>query len=223
MPSKPERRKQPRMQLGVPVRVQGHDPDGSAWEEMTTARDASAAGAAFDLGHRAALGQVLQLSLPLPKDFRRYDFTEPSYRVQALVRNVAAAATRWRVGVLFLGKQAAKNLSEHQGARVGLAGGRQVRTERRRHQRREVFLNLRLLRTDGATQEERTVAENLGRQGARVLTSLKVSKGDVLMVEELTGEFRSRAAIRNIYVGPDRIPRLNLQFLDSEIPDRLIS
>ena len=223
MPPTPERRKQPRMSLTLPVRVQGHDPSGTAWEEMTTAEDAGFGGVAFLLKRRVALGQTFHLSLPLPKNFRRHDFTEPSYHVYALARNVVRVGVGWRVGVMFLGKQPPKALADGPGVRLRLEEDPETRTERRRHQRREVFLNLKLVRTDGASEEEQTVAENLGRQGARVLTSMKVSKGDILMVEELNGGFRSRAAIRNIYIGQDLIPRLNLHFLDSEIPDRLIS
>jgi len=218
MAPRPERRKQPRMSLSLPVRVQGQDPDGSAWAEMTSASDLGAGGVSFVIKRRTALGQMLHLSLPLPKNFRKYDFMEPSYHVYALVRDVTVVGETCRVGAMFLGKQPPKALADGPGVRFRLG----TDPERRRHQRHEIFLNLRVATTNGTSQEERTVAENLGKQGARVLTSLKVAKGDILMVEELNGTFRSRAAIRNIYVGRDRVPRLNLHFLDSEIPDRLI-
>ena len=42
-----ERRRDPRTGLSVPVRVNGHDPDGTAWEEMTATDDASYGGASF--------------------------------------------------------------------------------------------------------------------------------------------------------------------------------
>ena len=72
-------------------------------------------------------------------------------------------------------------------------------------------------------RQEQTVAENLSKGGARVLTSLPVSKGDIILVEEVDGPFRTRAEIRNIYIGKDKVPRLNLKFLDTEAPDRLIA
>jgi hypothetical protein len=77
----------------------------------------------------------------------------------------------------------------------------------------------------GATlQEERTIADNLSRGGARVrrLTISGFKVGDVVGFEEVGGDFRTRATVRNAYVGPDRIPRLGLQFLDSKAPDRLV-
>jgi len=71
--------------------------------------------------------------------------------------------------------------------------------------------------------EEQTIAENIGRGGARVMTSLAVVKGDVVRLEEVDGDFQVRAEIRNVYIGSDRIPRLNLRFLDAAAPDRLLS
>jgi hypothetical protein len=42
-------------------------------------------------------------------------------------------------------------------------------------------------------------------------------------VEEAGGPFRTRAAVRNAYVGEDAVWRLNLMFLDEQAPDRLLS
>jgi hypothetical protein len=97
--------------------------------------------------------------------------------------------------------------------------------ERRKWRRIDIFVNLRLKRDAPALegpQEERTIAENISKGGARVLTSMPVGKGDVLWVEEVDGDFRTRATVKNIYVGADSIPRLNLHF-DTEAPDRLVS
>ena len=84
------RRKQQRMSLAVPVRVQGHDANGTPWTEMTMTENADFAGAAFTLKHSVTRGHALQLSLPLPKSFRSYDLTTPSYTVYAIVRNTTA-------------------------------------------------------------------------------------------------------------------------------------
>jgi len=96
--------------------------------------------------------------------------------------------------------------------------------ERRKWQRMAIFVNVRLRWTTpgGQELEEQTIAENIGRGGARVLTSLPVVKGDVVRLEEIDGDFQARAEIRNIYIGGDHIPRLNLRFLDAAAPDRLL-
>lgn len=226
MGSRAERRKDQRMALRIPVKVDGFDADG-AWQEMTMSEDTSASGVAFTLVHPAQFGQVLLLSLPLPKSFRQYDLTDPSYRVYGVVRRVEPGRGRAVLGVMFLGKSPPRGFEKSPASRYLLsqdpAPG--TRVERRAFERHELFYNLKLVRQVAGQepQEEHTVAENLGKGGARVLTSLPVAKGDIIVVEELGGPFRTRAAIRNVYIGKDRIPRLNLQFLDGEAPDRLIA
>jgi len=220
-------RKDERMVLRIPVKVDGFDVAGP-WQEMTMSEDTSSTGVAFSLQHPAQFGQVLLLSLPLPKRFRQYDLTDPSYRVYAVVRRVEPLRGRIFVGAMYLGKNPPRGFDKSPGSRYLLsqdpAPG--VRTERRAHERHELHYNLKLSRpatADSGPQQEQTVAENLSKGGARVLTSLPVAKGDIIIVEELSGPFRTRAEIRNVYIGKDKIPRLNLKFLDDEAPDRLIA
>ena len=114
-----ERRRNPRMGLSVTVRVLGHDPDGTAWEEMTATDDASYGGASFPLKHAHGVGQVFSLSLPLPRNFRRYDLTETSYKIFALVRNTRAGADGERMaGVMFVGRVPPKGYEARPGAGI---------------------------------------------------------------------------------------------------------
>jgi hypothetical protein len=222
------RRQDSRMSLSLPVKVQGYKADGSVWDEMSTLENVSGSGAAFQVRHLVTKGNVFLLSMPLPKRFRRYDLAEASYRVYALVRHVNSTLTGFRVGAMFLGKNPPRGFEKNPGGLYFLPSDPPpVATvkERRRWQRIDIFVNFRLrrLRPDGTgPQEERTVAENISRGGARVLTSMAVGKGEVLMLEELDGPFRTRAEVRNIYIGADSIPRLNLQFLDGDAPERLV-
>jgi PilZ domain-containing protein len=144
------------------------------------------------------------------------------------VRHVESDPTGYRVGVMFLGKTPPRGFERNAGGLYFLPGDEPPVTggrERRRWQRIDIFVNLRLIRLSPqgpGPHEERTIAENISRGGARVLTSMPVGKGEVLMLEELDGGFRTRAEVRNLYIGPDSIPRLNLEFLDAEAPDRLV-
>jgi hypothetical protein len=223
-----DRRNEPRMALVLPVKVRGHAGDGAPWDEMSSTDDASFGGASFAVDHHVELGHVLALNLPLPRRFRRYDLTEPGYHVYALVRDVVPMGPTRRVGVMFLGRNPPRGWDKNPGGRYLLPTDAPPKPkERRRFSRLDnAYLNLKMLRIDasGATlQEERTVAENLGKGGARVMTSMALAKGDVVVVEELGGDFKTRAEIRNVYIGEDRVPRLNLAFLDAEAPDRLVS
>ena len=223
-----ERRRETRMALTLPVRVQGHDSDGTQWEEMTSSADASFGGAGFHLKHPLDVHQALHLLLPLPKSFRRYDLSEHSYRTFALVRDVRPGQGSSRVGVVFLGRHPPRDYDKNPGGRYLLPNDAPPPPkERRLFQRVEnVYLNMRLRRTDDvgvSGQEEQTVAENLCKAGARVMTTMPVVKGDIVIVEEMGGDFRARAEICNVYVGEDSVPRLNLRFLDAEAPERLMS
>jgi hypothetical protein len=225
-PDSKERRRETRMSLRLPVRVQGHDAKNQAWEEMAAMENTSFGGAAMRIKRPVVRGQVLFLALPLPKHFRHYDLSEAFYRVFALVRHTVLSGTEYRVGVLFLGKNPPKGYDTNPGGLYLLPTDPPpvTKEERRKWQRMSVFVNVRLRWTTpaGMEVEEQTIAENIGRGGARVMTSLPVTKGDVLRVEEIDGDFQVRAEIRNIYIGPDHIPRLNLRFLDAAAPDRLL-
>ena len=225
-----------RFDLQLPIRVQGYDPDGTHWDEMTTGEDISSGGAAFLLTHEVARGQALLLSLALPKRYRTFDLTTPSFHVYALVRKVEKSDSGVRVGMMFVGKNPPRGYLENPSIRYLLPGETRppaavskptklTADERRLEPRFQVFLNLRVQGTNptGDVLEEQTVAENLSRHGARVLTTLPLGKGDVIWVAEIGGDFLTRAEVRGVSIGKDNIPRLNLKFLDQKVPDRLIA
>jgi len=73
-------------------------------------------------------------------------------------------------------------------------------------------------------QEERSVADNVSREGARVMTTMtSLAPGDVILIEEVGSDFRTRATVRASYQGRDRIHRLGIEFLDQMVPDRLVA
>lgn len=212
------------MGLIIPVRVQGHT--HSAWEEMTSSDDTSFGGASFLLKHAVEIGNCLLLDLPLPKSFRRHAWTDPNYRIYALVRTVAHIEEGYRVGVMFFGKNPPRGYNEKPMMRFLLPQDPKPAPKDRRGRRRlDIHLNVKLVRDDGlgpGPQEEKTIAENLSKGGARVMTSLMVAKGEIITFEEQGGSFRTRAEIRALFIGKDNIPRANLKFLDEEAPDRLV-
>ena len=216
------------MGLSVTVRVQAHDPDGTPWEEMTATDDASYGGASFPLKHAHGVGQVLSLSLPLPRNFRRYDLTDTSYKIFALVRNTRAGAEGERVaGVMFIGKVPPRGYDLRPGGRYRLPDDPRTGTtpgaERRQHERLQLFVNLRVRRLGvSGTLEEQTVTENVSRGGARVFTTLPVSSGETLTVADLADKVAAEAFVCNVYVGPDGVTRLNLQFPDAASFARLL-
>jgi hypothetical protein len=330
-----ERRKNPRLGLAIPARIQGFLADGSIWDEMTTTIDVSSGGACFPLSHAAELGQVLLLTLALPKRLRQFDLVEASYRVYTLVRGVRRRGEQPRVGVMFFGKQPPRGFHERPAARFllpsdsiinapapqGLRSGdtpfagvptagnaadelpfdamvganaatdafpplepppedsgwrftpppmtaasshpksrvmvphpaasthpksrvmvphpgngpafqgpafqptRDVPDDRRDGPRAEKFVNFTIQLVDEwgvVLQEELTVADNVSRGGARVMTTLTFHKGDIVLLQEASGGFATRAEVRGISKAQPTIERLHLHFLDRQAPDRLL-
>ena len=100
-------------------------------------------------------------------------------------------------------------------------GGR----ERRQHPRVNLFINFTLQQVDewGAVlQEELTVADNVSKGGAHVMTTLDFGVGDIVLMQEAGGGFATRAEVRALGKGPDGIGRLHMKFLDRLAPDRLL-
>ena len=212
--------------MKIPVRVQGRESDGTNWEEMSSCEDASPGGVGLLLKRSVVLGQVLHLSLPLPQRFRQYDLTDSTYRIYTLVRNVRPAPGGGvRIGVVFLGKNPPGGAHALPGD-LYLMPGDPTPVERRKFQRHVARLSLKLEAEQapgGVAVEERTIAENISQRGAQVrATTLPVVKGAILQVEEIGGDFKTRAEVRNISIGADGHPRLNLLFLDSPTPERLL-
>jgi PilZ domain-containing protein len=224
-----ERRRGARMVLRVPVRVQGHRADGSPWDEMAMTEDADSGGAALVVRHTLSRGHVLHLSLPLPKRYRSYDLAAASYNVYAVVRNATALPDgTYRVGVMFLGRHPPRGHSQNPGGLyllpadvvTSLPGARgHAGPERRARPRYEIAVQLTLTRPQPVSfgpPSERTSTRNLGVGGAMVLTALPLSRGDVVLVEDLQGLLRTRAEVVGLFIGKDNAPRLNLRFLDPE-------
>jgi hypothetical protein len=53
-------------------------------------------------------------------------------------------------------------------------------------------------------------------------TWVDLVEGDLVEVSEIGGDFETRAEVRGAYEGSDRIPRLNLEFMDRKAPPRLV-
>jgi len=336
-----ERRKNARLGLAIPARVQGYTADGSTWEEFATTDDVSLGGACFPLAHDVELGQILFLTLALPKRLRQYDLHDASYRVYTLVRSVRRRPDQHRVGVMYFGKYPPRGFHDRPGARYLLpsdsqeakavaaesAGeppseapaataadtpapptetpsppettppppatveppppleppdfleplpdedaaqeipppspspatpqppvswgtdpepeprpgvppaptpsaptvefhpSREVPEDRRDSPRMQMWVNFTIEQVDEwgqVLQEELTVADNVSRGGARVMTTLTFQVNDVILVQEAGGGFATRAEVRAITRTQPTTERLHLMFLDRQAPDRLL-
>jgi hypothetical protein len=212
-----ERRKTLRRGLHLPVVVRGHGRDGP-WEETTHTTDVCHGGAALALSRRVPLGQVLHLTLPLPEMFRRYDSTATSYRVWALVRNCDPHGPPYRTGAMFLGRNPPRGYEQNPAGLFFMPSDPQPPgAVPRSEPRYPLLLTVRLRRMEEACEgapEELTITEDVSLGGARVRTTLPVSRGEMVSLAELDGPFRASALVQNVSQGEDKVVRLNLQFLN---------
>jgi hypothetical protein len=100
-----------------------------------------------------------------------------------------------------------------------------VPKDRRSSPRTELFVNFTIQLVDEwgvVLQEELTVADNISRGGARVMTTLQFQVGDIVLLQEASGGFATRAEVRGISNAQPTIDRLHLQFIDRQAPDRML-
>jgi hypothetical protein len=118
MESPGERRRNPRLGMAIAVHVQGFLVGGATWDEVTQTDDVSAGGASVLIKHSIELGQVLHLTLAMPKTLRQYDLSEATYRVYSLVRGISRRPEGdSRVGLMFFGQAPPRGFQDRPWAR----------------------------------------------------------------------------------------------------------
>ena len=130
---------------------------------------------------------------------------------------------------MFLGRVPPKGFESRPGGRYRLPSdpraekvAQQPQTpsgERRRHERLQLFVNLRLKRPhNSGVMEEQTVTENISRRGAAVLTTLRLERGRFVRLTSAETGMSLVAVVRATRTGADNVPRLHLEFVDGAWP-----
>lgn len=232
---KGSRRLRERLSFSLPLRVRARESQNYEWSEMTRSLDLTPFGARFLLRHPTERGRLLHLTIPMPRQLRCFDHTEPQYRVWALVRHVQprlcdGGETRFEVGVAFIGKRPPESFlrdptcryepkgSETEGM-LSVTESVDERAERTRlHLPVEVVVELFDDDAGKHTREE-TVTENISPEGAAVFTTLEIERGRFVRVRDARRpDFVVTAVVRARRVGADHIARLHLEFVDGKWP-----
>ncbi|HVS82746.1 MAG TPA: PilZ domain-containing protein [Pyrinomonadaceae bacterium] len=237
------RRLRERIGLKIPVRVHGRDSVDDEWTEMSRLVDVTAFGARLSLKRPTERGRLLHLTLAMPQKLRCFDHIEDQYRVWSLVRNVKlldpGAGALVEIGVAFVGKRAPRSFESDPSRRYEIAPSKAGSglwsveeesdevisevpvTDQRKESRHTIPIDV-LIEVFGAngeiSQSERTVTENISRQGAAVFTTLEVTPGHFVKVTSAQYATTRLAAVRGRRAGPDGIPRLHLEFVGSVWP-----
>lgn len=245
-PVEKENRRIQRISLPLPVRVEVRVDKTVSWNEITRLSDVSAFGAGFSMKRPIKRGRLVLMTVPMPRQLRSFDYSEPQYKIWGLVRRClsigrSAATPEYSIGVAFIGKNPPPDYLEHPSmlydishresegggfyhlvdADLRVSDSSSLPADLRKQTRYHIPEPLRLEKTDTAgnvLEAESTVTENLSLGGAAVFTTLKAQKGDFLRVTSERFNITILSVVRGFRVGPDNIPRVHLEFIDRFFP-----
>jgi hypothetical protein len=240
---KPEDRRIQRVSLALPVRVESKVNRTYAWDEVTRLNDVSAFGAGFNLRRPIKRGRLVQMTIPLPRQLRCYDYMEPQYKVWALVRrcipiNKHNQDESYAIGVAFVGKNPPSSyihdpaklyditqLSDNNLWNIVEADEKadesDIPKENRRHTRFHIPVGMILdvVDEDGnVLGSEMTVSENISLGGAAIFTSLEAEIGSFVRVKSDQYNVSIISIVRGKRLGKDGITRLHVEFIDRFFP-----
>lgn len=113
------RRQRERLNLSLPIRVVCRESLSESWDEVTRLIDITPFGAGFTLARPIAVGRLLQLTIPMPRQLRVYDHAETQYKVWALVRHARQTVRGqsnvviYQIGAAFIGKHPPQSYSDN--------------------------------------------------------------------------------------------------------------
>ncbi|MFN2501361.1 MAG: PilZ domain-containing protein [Pyrinomonadaceae bacterium] len=244
-PGEKEKRRIPRISLPLPVRVEVKIDVNTGWNEITRLSDVSAFGAGFPLKKPIKRGRLVLLTIPMPRQLRAFDYSEPQYRVWAVVRRCISigktvAAPEYAIGVAFTGKTPPLGYVERPSMLYDIAHRSEdgagfwhlmpanlwadendIEPEFRKQTRFEIPETLILEKLDdlgNVIATEDTVTENISLGGASVFTTFKADAGTFMRVTSPRFNITILSVVRGKRVGEDGITRLHLEFIDQLFP-----
>jgi hypothetical protein len=240
-----ENRRIQRISLPLPVRVEVRVDKAVSWNEITRLSDLSAFGAGFSLKRPIKRGRLVLMTLPMPRQLRSFDYSEPQYKIWGLVRRClsigkSSSTPEYSIGVAFIGKAPPHDYLEHPSRlydishRESEGGGffhlvdadlmaneDELPSDLRKQTRFHIPEALKLERIDdngNVVATETTVTENISLGGASVFTTMSVEKGVFLRVTSERFNVTILSVVRGFRVGPDNIPRVHVEFIDRFFP-----
>jgi hypothetical protein len=238
-----ENRRIQRIALPLPSRVEVKVDQTVAWNEITRLSDISAFGAGFSLKRPVKRGRLVLLTVPMPRQLRNFDYSDPQYRVWGLVRRCLPVVSpsgekSYVIGVAFVGKNPPPSYFEdpatlydisHHGEEglwhiceaPSLPDEKHLPKDARRQTRFFIpeALKLEIMDDNGVVQAaETTVTENISLGGASVFTSLDAEPGSFVRVTSERHNITIISVVRGKRVGPDGLTRLHLEFIDHFFP-----
>lgn len=240
-----ENRRIQRISLPLPVRVEVRIDAKVTWNEITRLSDVSAFGAGFTLKRPIKRGRMVLMTIPMPRQLRSFDYSEPQYKIWGVVRRCMSVGKssqhpEYSIGVAFTGKGPPNgylnhpsmlyDITQRSGETEGFwhlipadlqADESSLANDHRRQTRFFIPEALRLEKVDddgNILDTESTVTENISLGGASVFTTLDATEGSFVRVISDRFNVTILAVVRGSRPGQDGITRLHLEFIDRFFP-----
>jgi hypothetical protein len=231
-----------RINLPLPIRVEHSVARGNSMNEITRLIDVSAYGAGFNLQHPIKRGRLVQMTIPLSRQLRNYDYLEPQYKVWGLVRHCIPirekSGEKYAIGTAFIGKNPPNSYQENPAKLYEISHREEsnfwhvveaptvpdessLPKADRRHTRHQIPIGITLELLDdigNSIAKESTVTENISLGGASVFTGLRAEVGSFLRLTSEQYRVIITAIVRGKRNGNDGIPRLHIEFFDRYFP-----
>jgi hypothetical protein len=220
---------------GLHAVVKGRELGNHPWKEVTEILSYSSTGSSFHLSRQCDVGTLISLILPLPVHMRCYDHDKEFYGVWGLVQHcqptTATEDTSYHIGVAFIGKFAPDSYKDNPLQHYRISGVKadgmwnlaesKTPFKKRSGVRfwQSINLYLALIDTkDGSRGGERTVTENISRNGAAVFSNMNVGIGDRVKFISEKYDFSGLAVVCNVQLCEDGRNRLHLRFIENKFP-----
>jgi hypothetical protein len=227
-----------RLALHLPVRVHCRETPDFEWTEMTRLHNVTPFGAGFSLKRPTEKGRLLHMTIPMPRQLRVFDHVEDQYRIWAIVRYLKRRTENKRVvfdiGVAFIGKRPPASYEKEPWKRYDISSttfqpstaADDILTplpseDQRAHTRHNIAVDMRLElvnEKDEVVESEHTVTENISKKGATLFTMLQISQGRFVRLASEQHGITAYAAVRARSTGADGVPRIHVEFVDTEWP-----
>jgi hypothetical protein len=163
------------------------------------------------------------MTIPMPRQLRVFDHVEEQYRIWAIVRymktSIVDNRTVFNVGVAFIGKRPPasyenepwKRYDINTSAFEALTTAEEILTpftseHKRAHTRHNIAVDMRV------------EIEDISAKGASIFTTLQIPPGRFIRVISEQYGITAHAAIRSRSTGANGIPRIHVEFIDTEWP-----
>ena len=213
--------------------IQVKEQNGETWKEFADLSTVSRNGAGFSLSRPCAVGRLITIVLPLPRELRAYDEDKDLYPVMAIVQycneGLVDGKKVFHVGAGFVGKNIPESFKADPTQNYRITGmnsdglwnitesGRQFQNRKNPRYWVSIPVTVSLIqREDKSITREETFTKNVSASGVSIASSMNARAGDKVKFACKGLNFYAMGVVRNIMSGDS--PTIHVQFVDNEFP-----